>query len=76
MTQYLFTAINDETQILAILQEHSPYELSRLTGFILVARAFDDDGTLRTHTLKMEDQSNTLTNLLMEDCGRSVKKKA
>jgi hypothetical protein len=65
-------AISDATQILTMLNAHSPHQISRLTGFILVARTLDQDGTMRTHTLKMEDQSEADTDRLLEDGQRSV----
>jgi hypothetical protein len=74
VVHYLQTAVSDATHILAILKAHSPDDISRLSGFILVARTFDQDGTLRTHTLTMEDQSEATMNRLLEDCQRALTK--
>lgn len=67
MVHYLQIVISDASQILAILKAHSPHQVSRLSGFILVARTFDADGTLHTHALKLEDQLPTTTDWLFED---------
>jgi hypothetical protein len=72
VVRHMHAVINDATQILTMLKAHSCHRLSRLTGFILVARTLGDDGTLRTHTLKMPDQSQETTDQLLTDCRRAL----
>lgn len=67
MLHYLQMATNDAPQILAMVKSHSTHQISSLYGFILVARTFDDDGTLRAHALKLENQLPITTDLLLED---------
>jgi hypothetical protein len=61
------------TQILTMLRAYSPHSLSRLAGFILVARTRDADGTLRSHTLKLDGQSSETTRSLLSDGERLIK---
>jgi hypothetical protein len=65
--------IGGAVQILGMLQARSPHSLSRLTGFILVGRTLDGDGTLRTHAMSLDDQSSETTQSLLADGERLIK---
>jgi hypothetical protein len=65
--------ISGAAQILSMLQARSPHSLSRLTGFILVGRTLDGDGTLRAHAMSLDDQSSETTQSLLADGERLIK---
>lgn len=73
MVHFLHAVLTDAAQILGMLRAHGGHPLARLTGFVLVARTLDEDGTMRTHTLTMGDQPPVTTQRLMEDAQRATR---
>ena len=65
MQHLLQLAATDAEHILTLLRSHSPRNIARLAGYVLIARTIDEDGKLVSHTLTPAAQPQDTTEQIL-----------